>query len=150
MFVELAWDSINVDWSAKVVTGCGIWKFVLEDVWFGECCCCGCWWWAVLVAALITDFKLKMLLKPPPLLVVGVELEALGVLDLRELSWFWLRLLALIKLSMPANPVAAIAVNELPIKPAAAEVVCLSDIDASIHIWRFKIQQFFIDINWYN
>jgi len=38
---------------------------------------------------------------------------------------------------MPANPVAAIAVKELPIKPAAAEVVGLSDIDAS-----FQIQQF--------
>lgn len=138
MFVGLAWDSINVDWSAKVVTGCGIWKFVLEDVWFGECCCCGCWF-VVLVAALITDFKLKMLLKPPPLFVVGVELEALGVLDLRELSWFWFKLLAFIKLSMPANPVAAIAVSELPIKPAAAEVVCLSDIDA-IKFENFQIQ----------
>ena len=130
MLVELAWDSINEDWSAKVVIGCGIWKFVLDDVGTGEFCCCGCWC-VVLVAALITDLRLKMLLKPPPLLDVGVELEALGVLDLRELSWFWLRLLALIKLSMPANPVAAIAVKELPIKPAAAEVVGLSDIDAS-------------------
>lgn len=73
----------------------------------------------VFVAALMTDLRLKMLLKPPPVFEPGA-------LALLVASWTALLPLPAIKLSIAPPMTAAAPTKDDPIKPAAA-VVGLSE-----------------------
>lgn len=115
-----AWDSITDVCSAGTAKGGGTKKFE-----FGTGC------WAGLIDVLITDFRLKILLNPPVLEV--------GVLDLLALSWFFCELLAFMRFSTVPPKAKPAAARVLPMIPALADVVGLSEFDA-FFIW-LKIKQ---------